>query len=202
MICNEGPEGSGKSTTAANIAKSIYSSFDMVQDTIKDLDHLLEVLARSEKRQLYMLDESINIFHNQDWSKWESKELSKLVRQMRIMQSVWILNQPDYDGLHPYVRENRIPIRIFHPPVYDADGMGNGPSQVFFKHRWFSYKDQRVVSRWQCVIEELHVPSLDDTPDWQDYEQDKITNFRNLVGRIQDRRQADQAKQNRKRGGA
>lgn len=202
MLCNEGPEGSGKSTTGANIAKAVKPDFDMVEDTIKDLDHLLQVMGEAKMNQVYVLDESINIFHNQDWASWESKMLSKVIRQMRIMRSMWILNQPDYDGLHAYVRENRIPIRIFHPPVYDADGMSNGPSQVYFKHRWFSFKEQMVVSRWQCVIEELHVPCLDETKNWKEYEQDKIQNFVRLIEQIQARRQADQQKARKKRGGA
>jgi len=197
MVGNEGPEGSGKSTTSGNLARTIDPSFDMRRDTIKDMDHLLQVLHEANKHSLYVLDEAVNVFHNQDWATWEAKHLSKIIRQMRIMESVWILNIPDFDGLHPYVRSVRIPLRIYHPPVYDADGMGNGPSQVFWKHQWFSFKEQRVVNRWQCIIDEFHVPTLDALPEWQAYETDKVVNFQALVADMMARRAMEKAKEQR-----
>lgn len=200
MICNEGREGSGKSTTGANIAKGLNPDFNMKRDSIKNLDHLLDVLHNAEEGQLYFLDESINIFHNQDWATWEAKMLSKVIRQMRIMKSVWILNQPDFAGLHPYVRENRIPIRIYHPPVYGSDGMGNGPSQVLWKHEWLDWRSGEVRHRWECVIDELEVPCLDDDPAWQGYESDKRQNFRDVVASIQARREVERAKAQTKKG--
>lgn len=196
MIACEGREGSGKSTTAGNLAKAINPAWDQRTDTIKDLDHLLQVLYECRMGQLYVLDESINIFHNQDWATWEAKGLSKVIRQMRIMRGCWVLAQPDFEGLHPYVRESRIPLRIYHPPVYDSDGMGNGPAQVFWKHEWFSYKEQRVVHRWQCIINDLWIPSLDGTEEWQGYEQNKVDNFRDLVATMVKRRSAEHAKAN------
>lgn len=197
MIGNEGPEGSGKSTTSGNLAKALKPDFDMRRDTIKDMDHLFQVLHECKMGQVYVLDEAVNIFHNQDWATWEAKGLSKVIRQMRIMKSVWILNIPDYEGLHPYIRDRRIPLRIYHPPVYDEDGMGNGPSQVFWKHQFFSFKEQRVVAYWQCVIDEFHVPKLDALPEWLGYEQDKVDNFRGLITDLMKRRGLEKAKEQR-----
>lgn len=184
MIGNEGREGTGKSTTAMNIARQIDPDFDIRENQIKDVDHLLQVLLECRMEQLFVLDESVNIFHNHDWNTVESKGLTKILRQMRIMRSCWILNQPDFDGLHPYVRNERIPIRIYHPPCYDADGLGNGPSQVYFKHEWFNWQQQEVTRRWQLVIDELHVPGLDGDKDWEQYEQDKIDNFKAVVKQV------------------
>lgn len=195
MIACEGAEGSGKSTTAGNLAKAVMPNFNMRRDTIKDIDHLFQVLYDAQKGGLYVLDEAVNIFHNQDWSTWEAKGLSKLIRQMRIMESVWICNIPDYEGLHPYVRNNRIQMRLYHAPVYYSDGMGNGPSQVLWKHRYWSNKEQREVTRWSQIIEEFHVPNLDSLPEWQGYEADKVTNFRNLVSDLQARRRLETAKE-------
>src|SRR5688572_22367474 len=195
MVACEGAEGSGKSTTSGNLARAIMPGFNMRRDTIKDMDHLFQVLYEAKKGQLYVLDEAVNILHNQDWSTWEAKGLSKLIRQMRVMESVWICNIPDFEGLHPYVRGNRIQIRIYHQPVYDQDGMGNGPSQVLWKHRYWSNKEQREVMRWNQVIEELHVPSLDALPEWKGYEEDKVDNFRRLVAEMQERRRLEVAKE-------
>lgn len=195
MIACEGGEGTGKSTTAGNLAKAVKPDFNMRRDIIKDIDHLLEVLFEAKKRQLYVLDEAVNIFHNQDWATWEAKGLSKLLRQMRVMESVWICNIPDFEGLHPYVRHNRIQMRLYHPPVFTPDGMTNGPSQVLWKHRYWSNKEQREVTRWNQIIEEFHVPSLDSLPEWQGYEEDKVVNFRNLVADMQERRRMEAAKE-------
>jgi hypothetical protein len=201
-IANEGGEGTGKSTTSGNIAKVLKPGFSMRRDSIKDLDHLLQVLHDCVQGQLYVLDEAVNIFHNQDWAKWESKELSKIIRQMRIMKSVWILNQPDFDGMHPYVRNVRIPIRIYHPDEYedewsDNPGMTNGPPMVLWRQRYFSFKEQRVVYRWNRAIDELHVDKLDDEPEWEGYEEDKIQNFKVLVEGMMHRRGVEAAKERR-----
>lgn len=195
MIACEGGEGTGKSTTAGNLAKAIQPGFNMRRDIIKDLDHLFEVLYAAESRKLYVLDEAVNIFHNQDWATWEAKGLSKILRQMRIMESVWICNIPDFEGLHPYVRGNRIQMRLYHRPVFDADGMGNGPSQVLWKHRYWSNKEQREVTRWSQIIEEFNVPKLDALPEWVGYEQDKVTNFRGLVKDMMARRETERLKE-------
>lgn len=140
----------------------------------------------------------MNIFHNQEWATWESKALSRLIRQMRIMRSIWILNQPDFDGLHPYVRENRVPMRIIHPHVWDEDGLTNGPPQVFWKFQWFDYKQQAITRRWSCIIDELHVQSMDAAPDWSGYEDDKVQNFKRLVEELAGRREKENQAEDRK----
>lgn len=197
MVCSEGPEGAGKSTTTGNLCRALNPDFNVVQDTIMDLDHLLQVLAEGRRDWVYDLDEAINIFHNQDWATWEAKHLSRIIRQMRIMRCVWVLNVPDFEGLHPYLRDYRIRLRLYHQPVYDADGMGNEPPHVLWKSEWFSYKQQRVVHRWSDLFE-LEVDSLDDDPDWKGYEDKKEANFHRLVDEMRKRRVLELAKASRK----
>lgn len=184
FLVSEGPEGSGKSTTTGNLcidlAQSQGRSFDVERDTIFTLDQLLEVLASGEKGRVYDLDEAINIFHNQDWSTWEAKALSKIIRQMRIMASTWICNVPDFEGLHPYLRDYRTRIRLYHEPVWSEDGLGNGPSKLLWRQERFGYDEQRVVHRWQDVGD-IQVPSLDHDPKWLPYEGKKEANFNRLV---------------------
>ena len=195
MMGIEGQPGTGKSTTGSVIAKNIKPGFNMQRDSIKDFDHLLQSLYECRSGELYVVDEAVNIFYNQDWASWEAKGLSKIIRQMRIMHGCWILNQPDFDGLHPYVRESRIPLRIYHPPVYDSGGMSNGPSQVYWKNEYFSWEEQRVVKRWQCVIQEFSVPCMDGDAAWAGYEDDKVANFRRLVDDLRKRRASEQTKE-------
>lgn len=198
FLISEGPEGAGKSTTTGNLCMRLNPAFDVERDTIMSLDHLLDVLSEGQMYRVYDLDEAINIFHNQDWATWTAKALSKIIRQMRIMRCTWILNVPDYEGLHPYLRMYRARMRLYHPPVWDENGMGNGPSQFFWKREWFDFRDQRVKTRWEFVFD-LNVQSLDEHPRWKPYEQKKVQNFRDLVHDMRTRLDLENAKETKKR---
>lgn len=197
MIVSEGPEGSGKSTTTDNLVLQLDHAFNLQADPIMNMSQLLDVLLEARKGRIYVLDEAINIFHNQDWATWEAKALSKVIRQMRTMRSTWFLNVPDFAGLHPYVRDYRTRIRLYHPPVYDEDGMGNGPSQVLWKTERFGFKEQEVTSRWQYLFD-LEVPSLDNHPQWKGYETRKDDNFRELIEDMMRRKTAEQEKETKR----
>lgn len=196
MACSHGGEGTGKSTTTDNICMALakrhgYTYTD--ENRIFGMDDLLKVLAKGKKRQIYNLDEAINVFHNQDWATWEAKALTKVVRQMRIMSCTWFLNVPDFEGLHPYLRDYRIPLRFYHPPHWEANGLGNGPSRMLWKHERFDYKQQRVIHRWEDVGS-FHAHNLDDDPNRQDYEQQKVDNFNRLIKDMADRRRKEAKK--------
>jgi len=197
MVCSEGPEGAGKSTTTGNICRALNPNFDVQRDTLMNMDDVLHVLREKRQGWVYDLDEAINIFHNQDWATWEAKQLSKIIRQMRIMRCIWVLNVPDFEGLHPYLRDYRIRLRLYHQPTWDADGMGNAPPHVLWKHEWFNYKEQRVTHRWQDLFD-LDVDNLDHDPHWQLYEQKKRANFARLVDDLTKRRAAEQAAADKK----
>lgn len=201
FLVSEGPEGSGKSTTTGNLAIDLCQAqgrtFDVERDTIFTLDQLLEVLAIGEEGRVYDLDEAINIFHNQDWSTWEAKALSKIIRQMRIMRATWICNVPDFEGLHPYLRDYRTRIRLYHEPVWHDDGMGNGPSKMLWRQERFDYEEQRVVHRWQDVGD-IEVPALDGVAAWSPYEARKRRNFSDLVADMRKRVREEDAKAQRR----
>lgn len=182
-----GPEGSGKSTTTGQICRRINPKFDLEEDTIFTTNHLLDVLEDCRKGQLINIDEGINVFHNQDWNTWQAKALTKLIRQMRIMASTWFISCPDFEGLHPYLRDYRVRLRLYHQPVWDQDGMGNGPAKILWKDEWFDYKEQAVVTRWIDLENDLSVESLDDDPQHAAYDRKKEKNFRDLVSGIRDR---------------
>jgi hypothetical protein len=193
VVVSEGGEGSGKSTTTDNIVLALDPDFDLDRDPIMTMDQLLEALHVGKKRRIYVLDEAVNIFHNQDWATWEAKSLSKIMRQMRTMESTWFLNLPDFQGLHPYVRDYRTRIRFYHPPVFDADGMSNGPSQVLWRTERFDFKEQRVIPRWQYLFD-LEVNSLDHHPQWKGYQRRKDDNFHSLVAAMIQRRRMENTK--------
>lgn len=197
MFCSHGGEGTGKSTTTDNVLRALSKrhgyTYSERSSRIFDFPHLLDVLAEGKTCQIYNLDEAINIFHNQDWSTWQAKQLTKVIRQMRIMSSIWALNVPDFEGLHPYLRDYRIPLRFYHPPVWESDGLGNGPSRMLWKHERFDYKEQRVTHRWEDVGS-FHAHNLDDDPGRKEYDQQKRDNFLRLVKDIQKR----QAKEDKK----
>ena len=193
----EGPEGAGKTTIGMNLALDLKPDFSVARDAIFTVSQLLDVLAEERKGELYFLDEAANIFYNRDWSTWESKELTKLGRQMRIMRSTWIVIMPDFDGLDPYIREKRIRTRIYQPPYYDADGMTNGPAKVLWKTERFDYTDQRVAHRWVDLYD-LPVHSLDGHPEWTAYEARKEGNFQNLVQSMKKRMKAEAQRDQRR----
>lgn len=187
LTVSHGPEGSGKSTTTGQVIRRLDPSFDMHDDTIFDTRHLLDEMVDARKGQVRNIDEAINIFHNQDWATWKAKALSKIIRQMRIMRSTWFLNVPDYEGLHPYLRDYRVRLRYYHRPVFDADGMGNHDPIVLWKDERFDYKEQRVTDRWVDLEMEMQIDSLDDDPRHAEYEQKKEDNFIQLVQDMIDR---------------
>lgn len=193
----EGPEGSGKTTNAANMALDLAPDFDLDRDAIFTVDQLLETLAQGRKRQVYFLDEAANIFYNRDWNTWESKELTRIGRQMRIMESLWLVIMPDLDSLDPYLREERLLMRCYQPPYYDTDGITNGPAKVMFREERFDYKEQRRVKRWVDIYD-YECASLDDTQQWPDYQKRKEANFADLVQRARQRRRDERAKQERR----
>lgn len=189
----EGPEGAGKTTIGMNLALDLKPTFSVSRDAIFTVSQLLDVLAEGRKGELYFLDEAANIFYNRDWSTWESKELTKLGRQMRIMRSTWVVIMPDFDGLDPYIREKRIRTRIYQPPYYDSDGMTNGPAKVLWKTERFDYTDQRIAHRWVDVFD-LEVHDLDGHPEWGSYEARKETNFNGLVNSMRVRMRLEAAR--------
>lgn len=194
----EGPEGSGKTTNAANVTQDLQPEFDLEADAIFNVDHLLEALDRGKKRQVYFLDEAANIFYNRDWNTWESKELTRIGRQMRIMESVWCVIMPDLDSLDPYLREERLLMRCYQPPYYDSDGISNGPSKMMFRTERFDYKEQRRVKRWVDVYD-FEANELEATRSGSGYNQRKEDNFKQLVRSARDRLQAEQAKEAKKK---
>lgn len=186
MLACHGGEGTGKSTTAKNLVRALEKKLGVKAVVIFNLHQLLEVMASGNKRQIYILDEAINIFHNQDWSTWQAKLLTKILRQMRIMECIWILNVPDFEGLHPYLRDFRCIMRLYHPPEWQEDGLGNGPAKLLTKQERFNYKDGAVETRWHDAGD-IHSVCMDDDPEWKPYEQDKVRNFNRLVKDFTDR---------------
>ena len=193
MVAVHGGEGSGKSTTAKNLARGVQARLGRPPILIFTFHELLDVLLDCRPGQIFILDEAINIFHNQDWSTWQAKALTKIVRQMRIMRSIWILNVPDWEGLHPYLRDYRIPLRLYHPPVWEPDGLGNGPAKILWRQERLDYKTGQVEYRWQDAGD-WHSWNLDDDPEHQEYEQAKIENFKRLVQGVKDRQAKEDAK--------
>ena len=193
----EGPEGSGKTTNAATVALDVSPGFDLEKHAIFNVDQLLEALDRGLKRQIYFLDEAANIFYNRDWNTWESKELTRIGRQMRIMESFWCVIMPDLVALDPYLREERLLMRNYQPPYYDADGMTNGPSKMMFRTERFDYSENARVKRWMDVYDyESH--DLSGYPGWSGYNDRKEANFRELVKAARRRRDDEAKKEARK----
>ncbi len=193
MIASHGGEGTGKSTTAKHLARELEERLGVKVVIIFRLRQLIQVMLGFKKGQIYILDEAINIFHNQDWSTWKAKLLTKIIRQMRIMRCIWILCVPDFEGLHPYLREVRIPIRLYHKPKWTRTGLDNMPATMLFKQERIDYNTGKVEYRWQDVGS-LESYSLDDDPDWEDYEQDKVDNFMHHVQKFKERLDAEDAK--------
>lgn len=198
MAVVHGSEGGGKTTTSKNLARGLEAELGQKPVIIFRIPELLQAMLSVRTGQIYILDEAINIFHNQDWSTWQAKALTKIIRQMRIMRSIWILNVPDWEGLHPYLRDYRVPMRLYHPPVWEADGLSNGPAKILWRQERLDYMTGKVEYRWHDAGD-WHSWNLDDDPTHQAYEQSKVDNFKELVQEMIDRQEAEDAKQKPKR---
>lgn len=182
----EGWPGTGKSTTKDQIMRRIDPRLSL-DDNIFDVKHLLDVLEDGRKNQVYPIDEGIQIFHNQDWASWQARALTKIVRMMRIMKSLWGIAVTDFSGLHPYLRDFRIRQRFYHRPVFDADGMGNGPPIPLWKEERFDYKKNGVVTWWKDLEFDLEIDPLDEDPQHAAYDKKKEDEFLRLVRGMKDR---------------
>lgn len=201
---SEGAPGAGKSTTKDQICRRVDPRLSL-EDNIFDLKHLMDVMEDGRKRQVYPIDEGIQIFHNQDWASWQAKALTKLIRMMRVMNSLWGIAVVDFEGLHPFLRDYRVRQRFYHRPVFHEDGMGNGPPMPLWKDERFGYNEQRVVSRWRDLEFNLLIDSLDDDPQHAKYEKTKEDEFHRLVRLMRDRfgyEEEKEAKQVAKNGKA
>lgn len=193
----EGPEGSGKSTTKDQIMARVDPRQSR-EDAIMDIKHLMDVFEDFRKNQFYNIDEGIIIFHNQDWATWQAKLVSKIIRIMRIMRSTWGIAGPDFEGMHPYLRDFRIRQRFYHRPVFDEDGMGNGPPMPLWKDEWFDFKQQRRTTRWKDLEFDLQIePFEEEDPVTKAYEGRKEQLFKDLVKEFSHRFGLEEEKERR-----
>lgn len=197
IAISEGPTGSGKSTTSGQVARRLDPTYDPVADAIFDLGHLLDVLEDARPERVVKIDEGINIFHNQDWSTWQAKALTRILRQMRVIKSTWLIDVQDFAGLHPYLRDYGSQLRWFHQPWFDSDGMGNGPPMTLWRRLWFDYKANVVSTRWQDLEFDLLIDSLDNEPFFEEYHQKKLDNYHRLIGEFRSRMADEEARANR-----
>lgn len=192
VVCH-GPEGAGKSTDLLNIAIDLDPDFDIRKNVIRSMPDLLRLIVRradqdpkESAQEVVYIDEGGDIFLNRDWNTVESKEGTKIVRKVRILQGTWLVNIPDFEGLDPWIREHRCWQRIYQPADFDADGYVHTPGKVLWRTERFDYNEQRVVHRWTDVYD-YDAPSLDGHPMWRGYEADKRLDVRDHAQRLLDR---------------
>jgi hypothetical protein len=168
-----------------------------VRNAIFTVDDLLTAIINGKEGDVFLVDEGANVFYNRDWNTVESKELTRIQRQARILRATWLIAMPDFDGLDPYLRNHRTFTRIYAEPAFDGDGMVPGPARVLWRQEWFDYSEQRVVHRWEDVYS-LEVPSLDGHPLWEGYERLKKQKVWQQAKDLQKRLDSDRARVERR----
>ncbi len=121
LIGVTGPRGMGKSSFAIQIARRYVEryfgepSFNIRKYIAFDNDEVLEKIHTLPVYSPLIGDEAARFAMGEDWNKAESKELKKVVAQIRPKRLIFFLNLPKLNWLDKKYREEMVKIWVWIP---------------------------------------------------------------------------------------
>ena len=108
FIVIDGPEGSGKSNLAYQLAMRFCPEFDIETNYLYSMDDLVNRISDgSDIGRTYWLDEITNIANKRQWANSENKFFIELLEMCRSRGWSIISCIPRFDRLDQYIREHR-----------------------------------------------------------------------------------------------
>ena len=104
LVVVVGPEGSGKSNLALDIAKRYDPDFDMEKSLIYHWVTFLESVTGDDPQRVYWFDEAVMVAAGRNWQNDENKMLFEALQFIRSMKLTLIMCIPSFDNIDVYIR--------------------------------------------------------------------------------------------------
>lgn len=121
VVCITGPEGHTKSTCAEHIANIVDSDFTR-ENIVYNARDYLERIVNAPKRSAIIPDEGVEIFHNRNSARKESKLVNEVLMECRIFHHIHLPCFPRFMSTDLYMRTFRIWswVRCLRPGVAEV----------------------------------------------------------------------------------
>lgn len=176
LVAIDGQERSGKSTLARRIVNDLsdhtrkvlahlaekdarrqtdldnYPDFVPQRDIILNYEDWVESFDINRRYARYILDEASNIAFSRDFSRGETKEITKMSMQWGQLNSTVLMIIPNLHWLDSYFRDHRVQIR--------CHVWRQGYKRGFATAQWRRENWRNGDSWWEDAIEELRFDDL------------------------------------------
>lgn len=121
VILVTGPEGTGKSTAAEHIARSVDPTFSIERVNTSAEDYLKD-LSQADPGQAILFDESAEGLHNRNSMRKASKFLNEVLMEARVFNLVQLLCFPRFGSVDLYTRtfRARVWVRCLKPGLAEV----------------------------------------------------------------------------------
>lgn len=170
MILIDGPEGSGKSTVAFQLALALDPNWNPENGLIIDFDDWEEVYDLGTGR-VFVLDEGGDLMFSRDSLQRENKLVVRMFQMARIFNHIIIICCPNIHWVDLYVRDHRALIYGHTHKVYHAQGVARGLVSWHWPSRRFNWENSEWESRWNAILHSRFHAIPKDLKTWVDYEQ-------------------------------
>lgn len=170
MLLIDGPEGSGKSTVAFQLATALDPTWTPETGLIIDFEDWEQVYDLGTGR-VFILDEGGDLMFSRDSLQRENKLIVRMFQMARIFNHIIIICCPNIHWVDLYVRDHRAMIYGHTHKVYHAQGVSRGLVSWHWPSRKFNWESSEWESRWNAVLHSRFKPIPKELKTWIDYEQ-------------------------------
>lgn len=170
MLLIDGPEGSGKSTVAFQLATAIDPNWKPETGLIIDFEDWEQLYDLGTGR-VFILDEGGDLMFSRDSMGRENKLVVRMFQMARIFNHIIIVCCPNIHWVDLYVRDHRALIYGHTHKIYHASGVERGIVSWHWPSRRFNWMNSEWESRWNVVGHSKFKPIPKELKVWIDYEQ-------------------------------
>ncbi len=169
MVLIDGPEGSGKSTVAFQMATALDPKWEAETGLVIDFEDW-EQLYSLETGRVFVLDEGGDLMFSRDALQRENKLVVRMFQMARIFNHVIIVCCPNIHWVDLYVRDHRALIYGHTHKAYHAEGVSRGMVSWHWPNRKFNWEQSEWETRWNVVGHSKFHAIPNELKAWKDYE--------------------------------
>lgn len=170
LVVLDGPEGSGKSTVAFQLATAIQPDWEPETGLIIDYEDW-ESLYDLGTGRVFVLDEGGDLMFSRDSMQRENKLVVRMFQMARIFNHIIIVCCPNIHWVDVYVRDHRALIYGHAHKVYHAEGVRRGIISWHWPSRKFNWQASEWETRWNVVGHSRFRQIPNELKAWISYEQ-------------------------------